>query len=423
MTRILLALACGLALNIAEAQSTLYTNARIVTLAGAPIDKGNLLVTDGKIAAVGADVSAPANAAVVDLAGAEIYPAFITANTVLGLVEVEAVRATVDTAEIGTVNPNARAQVAVNPDSDLLPVARANGVLYAHVVPQVSQPGLIAGSSALMQLKGWTWEDMTVQSGMGMHVYWPSTRLPPWLPANMLEEARKQAAKAKQELVKAFNDARAYRTARQAGEISAPDSRWEAMLPVLEGSMRVFLHASDLNQIREALDFAAREKLDVVLVGGQDAWRMAAELKRRNIPVILHSPYDLPLRRSEGFDTTYRNAARLHAAGVRFAIASDASGFQAPLERNLPYSAAQAVSFGLPWEEGLRAITQRPAEILGIADRLGTLEVGKDASFIVTNGDPLEVRTRVLSAYIAGNAIDLSNKHTRLRDKFEQKYR
>ena len=177
MTRILLALACGLALNIAEAQSTLYTNARIVTLAGAPIDKGNLLVTDGKIAAVGADVSAPAGAAVVDLAGAEIYPAFITANTVLGLVEVEAVRATVDTAEIGTVNPNARAQVAVNPDSDLLPVARANGVLYAHVVPQVSQPGLIAGSSALMQLKGWTWEDMTVQSGMGMHLF----ALPQWM--------------------------------------------------------------------------------------------------------------------------------------------------------------------------------------------------------------------------------------------------
>ena len=194
------------------------------------------------------------------------------------------------------------------------------------------------------------------------------------------------------------------------------------MLPVLDGTTPLFIHALDLQQIREALDFTLQRKLDFVLVGGQDAWRVADTLKARGIDVILHAPFDLPLRRHEGHDVNYANAGKLASAGVKVAIASDASTFAATLERNLPYAAAHAVSFGMPWDQGLRSITLTPAEILGVADRIGSLDPGKDASFLVSDGDPLDVRSEIVAAYLKGQPLDLSSKHTRLRDKFEGKY-
>lgn len=403
--------------------ATLYVGAKLHPVSAPVIENGQMLVDGGKIVAIGSDLSAQAAGAErVDLSGRWVVPAFITANTAMGLTEIETVRGSVDMAEIGAVNANARAEVAVNAESELLPVARANGVLYAHVVPQVSEGGVIAGQSALIRLQGWTWEDMTVRSGVGLHLVWPSSRLPPWLPATMREEALKGAKLALGNINKAFDQAQAYEQAAQAGTQSGTDARLEAMRAVLEGKQRLYIHAVELKQIREVLDFTRERKLKFTLVGGQDAWRVAEELKAREVPVILHGPFDLPLRRHEGFDTTYANAARLHAAGVRFAIASDGSGFAATLERNLPYAAAQAVSFGLPWDQGLRAITLAPAELLGVADRLGSLEAGKDASFVVTDGDPLDVRSRVLAAYLNGEALDLSSKHTRLRDKYKGKY-
>lgn len=403
--------------------ATLYTGARLHPVSGPMIENGQMLVDGGKIVAIGADLSTQAQGAErVDLSGRWVVPAFITANTAMGLTEIETVRGSVDMAEAGAINANARAEVAVNAESELLPVARANGVLYAHVVPQVGEGGVIAGQSALIQLKGWTWEEMTVRSGVGLHLVWPSSRLPPWLPATMREEALKGAGRALENIRKAFDQAKAYEQAAQAGTLSGTDARLEAMRAVLEGKQRLYIHAVELKQIREVLDFTRERGLKFTLVGGQDAWRVAEELKAREVSLILHGPYDLPLRRHEGFDTTYANAARLRAAGVRFAIASDGSGFSATLERNLPYAAAQAVSYGLPWEEGLRAITLAPAELLGVADRLGSLEPGKDASFVVTDGDPLDVRSRVLAAYLNGEPVDLTSKHTRLRDKYQGKY-
>lgn len=404
--------------------ATLYVGATLHPVSSVPIENGQMLVDDGKIIAVGSDLSAQAATAErVDLSGRWVVPAFISANTVMGLVEIETVRGSVDMAETGAINPSARAQVAINPDSDLLPVARANGVLYAHIVPQAGQGGIISGQSALVQLQGWTWEQMTVKSPVGMHLMWPSTRLPPWLPAPMREEAIKSAARSRELIAQAFDDSAAYRSARLAGNVDAPDARWEAMMPVLEGSTRLFIHASDLQQIREALDFTRLRGLNFVLVGGQDAWRMADELKVRGVSVILHTPWDLPLRRHEGFDVNYANAGKLAAAGIAVAIASDATSFAATLERNLSYAAGQAVAFGLPWELGLRSITLAPAQMLGVGDRLGSLEAGKDASFVVSNGDPLDVRSRIVAAYLNGVEVDLSSKHTRLRDKYQGKYR
>lgn len=403
--------------------ATLYSGAKLHPVSSAPIDNGQMLVDGGKIIAIGSDLSAQAaGAQTVDLSGRWVVPAYILANSVMGLTEIETVRGSVDVAETGAINPNARAQVAINPDSELFAVARANGVLYAHVVPQVSQGGVIAGLSALIKLEGWTWEDMTVKAPVGLHLMWPSSRLPPWLPAPMREEAMKSAVRSRELIEQAFDDAAAYRSAAQAGQVPAVDARWEAMLPVLDGKTRLYIHALDLQQIREVLDFTRQRKLDFVLVGGQDGWRVADELSARKVPVILHTPFELPLRRHEGFDVNYANAGKLASAGVHIAIAGDASTFAATLERNLPYAAGQAVSFGLSWEQGLRAITLAPAQILGVADRLGSLEVGKDASFIVSSGDPLDVRSSIVAAYLNGAPVDLSSKHTRLRDKFEGKY-
>jgi len=403
--------------------ATLYSGAKLHPVSSAPIDNGQMLVDGGKIIAIGSDLSAQAaGAQTVDLSGRWVVPAYILANSVMGLTEIETVRGSVDVAETGAINPNARAQVAINPDSELFAVARANGVLYAHVVPQVSQGGVIAGLSALIKLEGWTWEDMTVKAPVGLHLMWPSSRLPPWLPAPMREEAMKSAVRSRELIEQAFDDAAAYRSAAQAGQVPAVDARWEAMLPVLDGKTRLYIHALDLQQIREVLDFTRQRKLDFVLVGGQDGWRVADELSARKVPVILHTPFELPLRRHEGFDVNYANAGKLASAGVHIAIAGDASTFAATLERNLPYAAGQAVSFGLSWEQGLRAITLAPAQILGVADRLGSLEVGKDASFIVSSGDPLDVRNSIVAAYLNGAPVDLSSKHTRLRDKFEGKY-
>jgi len=403
--------------------ATLYSGAKLHPVSSAPIDNGQMLVDGGKIIAIGSDLSAQAaGAQTVDLSGRWVIPAYILANSVMGLTEIETVRGSVDVAETGAINPNARAQVAINPDSELFAVARANGVLYAHVVPQVSQGGVIAGLSALIKLEGWTWEDMTVKAPVGLHLMWPSSRLPPWLPAPMREEAMKSAVRSRELIEQAFDDAAAYRSAAQAGQVPAVDARWEAMLPVLDGKTRLYIHALDLQQIREVLDFTRQRKLDFVLVGGQDGWRVADELSARKVPVILHTPFELPLRRHEGFDVNYANAGKLASAGIHIAIAGDASTFAATLERNLPYAAGQAVSFGLSWEQGLRAITLAPAQILGVADRLGSLEVGKDASFIVSSGDPLDVRSSIVAAYLNGAPVDLSSKHTRLRDKFEGKY-
>lgn len=422
-TKLALTLCAALAATPVLA-ATLFTGAKIHPVSSAPIDNGQLLIDGERIVAVGADLSAQAAGAErVDLSGRWVVPAFIAANTVMGLTEIETVRGSVDVAETGAINPNARAQVAVNPDSELLPVARANGVLYAHVVPQAGQGGVISGQSALIRMDGWTWEEMTVAAPVGVHLMWPSTRLPPFLPAPMREEAIKGAARSRELIEQAFDDAAAYDKARAAGTADGTDARWEAMRPVLAGKTPLFIHAIDLQQIREALDFTQRRGLKFTLVGGQDAWRVADVLKARGVPVILHTPFELPLRRHEGVDAAYANAGKLAASGIPLAIASDASGFAATLERNLPYAAAAAVAYGLPWDQGLRAITLTPAELLGVSDRLGSLEPGKTASFLVSDGDPLDVRSEIVAAWLDGKPVDLSSKHTRLRDKYEGKYR
>jgi imidazolonepropionase-like amidohydrolase len=413
----------------AQTQALLITGATLHPVASAAIPNGRMLIDKGRIIAIGDAASVPdrAGVTVVDLNGKHVYPGFIAANTSLGLVEVQAVRATVDTSETGALNPNSRALVAVNADSELLPVTRANGVLTALSVPQPSVSGLIAGTSALIQLDGWTWEEMGLVPEVGLHVALPSMRfnaaLYPNLPPQRIEDMQRITQQRLRSLEDAFESAAAYAKARAADSGTTLDVRWEAMRDVVTGKRAVFIHAEELPQIRYALNFGERFGLKIVIVGGMDAWRIADTLRERKVAVIIGGIHRLPMRREDDADSPFRLAARLAQAGVKFAIARGGSTFEAATERSLPYEAATAAAYGLSRDEALKAITLYPAQILGAADKLGSLEIGKLATFIVTNGDPLDIRTQVERIYMQGRDVPLTDKQTKLNDKYEEKYR
>jgi imidazolonepropionase-like amidohydrolase len=278
-----------------------------------------------------------------------------------------------------------------------------------------------------VQLDGWTWEEMAVISEAGLHVFMPAMRfgtaLAPMLSAARIEEMQRASATRLGMLDEAFETAGAYARAAEAGEIAVPDARLEAMRPVFGGKRKVFVHADDIQQIRHALGFAERHGVQIVIVGGYDAPLLAPLLKAREIPVIVAGVHRLPLRRGENPDTPYSVAARLHAAGVKFAIARGGAAADAARERSLPFEAAAASTYGLPREEALKAITIHAASILGAADRLGSLEAGKLANFFVADGDPLEIRTNIERVFIHGRELPLVDKQTQLRDKYQEKYR
>jgi imidazolonepropionase-like amidohydrolase len=407
-----------------QSEPILITNAVIHTVSGATIENGRMLFDAGRIQAIagpGESIATPA--LVIDLGGKHVYPGMIGARTALGLTEIDAVRATNDVTESGLINPNVRADVAVNPDSELIPVTRANGVLAVLTVPQAGNDSLIIGQSAVIALDGWTIEDMTIKAPAGLHVVWPQMRFPDDLQAERKEELEKMRDERLRTIEESFEAARAYRLLPSAERAFEVDLRWEAMVPALEGNLPVFAHVQDLSQIRHALHIADEFGLRMILVGAADAWRVADLLAEKRIPVIVGAVQRLPMRRWEDYATPFQNPGKLRAAGVLFAIATSGSLGSAPNERNLPYEAAKAVAYGLPHDEALKAVTLYPAQILGVADRLGSLEPGKDATFIVTDGDPLEIATHVERAFILGRELDLTNRQTALYDKYREKLR
>jgi len=394
--------------------------ATVHTVSDGVLENATLVMRKGKIVAVGTDVAVPKNAIRIEAAGKHVTPGLFSAHSDIGLVEINAVRATLDKAEVGSVNPNVKSWVSVNPDSEMIPVARSNGVLLALTAPA---GGLLTGQSAVMQLDGWTYEDMTVKPATAMHLNWPA--MSPVLDWETDESAKEQIESrdtALKNLHSAFDDARAYAAARAADAETPVDARWEAMLPVLAGEMPLIIDADDLQQIQAAVAFAAEQKLKLILHGGYDAPLCAELLKKHQVPVIVSEVYRLPLRRGEPYDTAYTVPARLHEAGVDFCIAGGGR-FGASMLRNLPYHAAMAVAFGLPEDVALKAITLAPAEILGVANRVGSLAKGKDATLIITDGDPLETATQVEAAFVQGRPVDLDDRHKRLWKKYEEKYR
>jgi imidazolonepropionase-like amidohydrolase len=395
--------------------------ATIHPVSGPDIASGTIVFENGKITAIAADAAVPEGAEVIDATGKHIYPGLINAHTVLGLVEIGAVRATVDVAESGAINPNVRSITSVNPDSELIPVARSNGILSALSVPE---GGLISGQSAVLRLDGWTPDEMTVRSPTAMHLRWPNLTLDRKPRARKsVKDQQKEIDKAQKQIRDAFQIARSYWQARKNPSPDfKSDLRWEAMMPIFDGKLPLFVHAGTLAQMEAALAWAKEAQLKIVLVGGNDAWRIAPQLKETDTAVVLVPTTSLPPRRDDGYDSGWSNAAKLHEAGVRFCIASDGRGGETN-ERNVGYEAGLAAAFGLPKEEALKAVTLYPAQILGVADRLGSLETGKAATLIVTSGDPLDLPTQIEAAYMDGRKIDLANRQTRLRDKYREKYR
>jgi imidazolonepropionase-like amidohydrolase len=413
----------------AFSETFLLTGATVHTVSGETISPGQVLLKEGKISAVGKSLSAK-DAKTVNLTGLHLYPGIIALHTELGLVEIPAVRATRDAREVGEYTPEVESWVAVNPDSELLAVARANGVSHFQPVPS---GGVVAGQSSLVALDGWTVEQMTIKKPVALHVYWPAMALD----TTPRERARNRAswksldeqAKEHRESIKAlddfFQEARAYAKAREAATSGGRDlgknPPWEAMLPVLRGDVPITVHADELRQIRSAVKWAETNNFKLTIAGGRDAWKAAALLATNRVAVIYDSTFSLPARDTDAYNVHYSAPAILQKAGVTVAFAVGSRS--ASLTKNLPYEAVQAVAFGLPAEEALKGITLYPAQIAGVADRLGSIETGKEATLVVTDGDILDIRSNVKRMWIAGKEVSLENRHTRLYEKYKSRPR
>jgi imidazolonepropionase-like amidohydrolase len=377
---------------------------------GPAIPGGTLVFEDGVITAMGTGVEVPAGAVTVELEGRHVYPGLIDAHTAMGLFEIGGFTQTIDLNELGTVNPNVRAQVAFNPETRHTSPARSQGVLIANSSPA---GGLIAGQAAAMMMDGWTWEEMTLAAPTAMIVNWPV----PGSEGEYEDEYEERVA----ELRSVMEEARRYAKAQAAeGTVGShpTDSRWEAMLPVLAGEVPVMVNANEVRQIQDAVTWAEEEGVRLVILGGRDAGFVADHLARKEVPVLLSSVQGVPGRGWQPFDETHSLPARLYEAGVPFGIAGGSSAVYA---YRLAWEAGTAVAFGLPEEEALRAVTLHPARFLGIDHRVGSLEVGKDATLLVTTGSPLEYSSQIDQAYIQGRAVDMNDVHRLFYEKYRQK--
>lgn len=409
-----------LALTSARADSLMLRGATVHTVANGTLEPGDVLIRDGRIAAVSARLDEKADR-VLDLKGLHLYPGLVSPGTDLGLVEIPALRASVDDKETGEFTPEIESWSAVNPDSELIPVARANGITHFAPVPQGK---FITGSSGMMAARGWTIEDMLVRRHTAMHLVWPgqSLKVPgPDAPADaktLDEQARERREKVR-EIERFFADAEAWgRRDPKSPKVPA----WEAMQPVLRGEAPLIVHANGQREIRAALSWSeSRPKLRIVLLGGRDAWMHAGELARRKIAVIYTEVFTLPARSSDSYDVQFTAPAILHGAGVAVAISEGLERASASGQRNLPYIAAQAAAFGLPADAALAAITLVPAQIHGLGDKLGSIEPGKDASLFAATGDIFDIRSQVKHLWISGIEQSLASRHTRLAERYRSR--
>ena len=413
--------------GLAQSKVVVIRNAKVVTVSGATIERGTVVITNGLISAVGTKVAIPPKAEVIDATGLSVYPGLIDAGTVLGLTEVSSVGATVDTTELGDFNPNMKALTAVNPYSELIPVGRMNGVTTAITCPQ---GGIIAGQCAMINLQGWTPDQMKVAGPAALHIVYPQLgfrggggfgSFTPPSPSDQQRQARDRQVES---LRTKLDDAVAYHKARQASasDKSLPpraiDLGLEALIPIIKGEIPVLVTANGASEIKGAIDLAEKYKLKLIINGGDDAIKHAKLLRDRSIPVVLGGVLELPGSEDDPYDQSFARAAELHKAGIKFAFTS---GGQAYNVRLLPYHAGTASAFGLPREEALKGVTLYPAQIFGVDKLLGSIEVGKVANLVITDGDILEFKTRVRRMMINGEQVSLSNRHTRLYEQFKDR--
>lgn len=388
----------------------------LFTISGPVLENNDLLLENGRITQIGPNLTPPDNTEVIDVTGKHVYPGLIAAGTSLGLVEIGAVHATSDSREVGRVNPDVQSIIAYNPDSEVIPTVRSNGIAYAQIVPSGS---ILRGGSCLLNLDAWTREDAAEKHDVGIHLSWPSVAVSTgWWVSQTPEEQKKEMAESRVRLKEIFDDARAYCDAKQANPALDVDSRWQSMMPVIYGEMRLFVHAGDYRQIEQAIDFAREQNIKIVIVGGREAWKITDLLVANDIPVIYGNSHGLPMRHDDDYDMAFKIPGLLAEAGVNFCLGS----FSATGVRNLPFDAGQAVAYGLDKAAALRSITLSAAEIMGVEADLGSLEVGKKASVIVSDGDILDHLTHnVTHMFIEGRQIDLNNKQKELWHKYSVK--
>ena len=405
-------------LNLKKSKTGRYaiTNATLYPVDRPMINNGTILIDKGKIAAIGKKVKLPKGTRVIDGTGLHIIPGFIDAGTRIGLVEIGKVSETHDYAESGLIQPDLRAGVAINRDSELIPVARSGGITTALVRPT---GGLVAGQASLIKLSGWTAEEMVMTMETGLQINWPISKKKKQYRADLTALFKKTRNYLKQK-----RDAK--KNKQNDSFISQP--KFDALAPYVQGKKTIFIEATSRQSIAEALSFAEHQKVKIVITGGASAWKLADELKKRNVSVILGPILRKPSKDYDPYDAPYANASRLYEAGVPFCIRSDNSTaggysipFNAPNSRNTPFHAAQAVAFGLPEAEGLRAITLSAAEILGVDKEIGSLTVGKRATLVIATGNPLQHTAHIKGVFIDGIPHKPDSRQIRFYEKYRQR--
>ncbi|WP_283628196.1 amidohydrolase family protein [Shewanella baltica] len=411
-----------------QSRSVLIKNATVHTVSQGVLSNTDVLIENGKITAVGAQLTSQINSAtaetsdtqVVDASGKHLYPGLIALDTSLGLVEIEMSRPTVDNAEVGYINPQISTATAYNPDSELIPTIRFNGITHAQIVP--SGDG-IAGQSVLVNLDAWTIEDALTPSAGQFHVYWPQIKR---MPEDEKEKTKaiEKNQQAIDQLNIAFEDGyRYFLNDKAKGKDNNKDEdpqsatnnlRWQAMLPLYQGKATLFAHADSVGQIEQVIALTKKYQFKLVIVGGYDAWRLASSLREVNASVIYPHTLSLPKRKDEPVDLPFKIPSLLANAGIPFAL-----GFSSDWNsRNLPYAAGYSAAYGLTPEQALKSITLDAAKLLGVED-LGAIAVGYQGSVVLSEGDILDPMTNKIEAiWIEGRQIDLNNRHQQLYQKY-----
>lgn len=395
-----------------------------IAIVGAVIHTGNgdvigdgvITFDEGIITAVGStsDGIDTRDHLLIDIQGRHVYPGFVLPNTSLGLLEINSVRATNDVVEEGDINTSVRAAIAYNTDSEIIPTNRFNGILTAQVTPR---GGLISGSSTVMKLDGWNWEDAMLAADVGQHLFWPSYRLRRYNSSlGQFETVDNENYEGQTQLLHSlFQDALSYQG-------SPLNLNLQALQPVLNGSAKLFIHADGAREILSAVRFARSYGIeDIVLVGARDALQVLDFLLAESIPVIYERVHELPNQTWYDVDAPFKTPFLLHEAGIKVGIGGGSTSIDT--QRNLPFFAGTAAAYGLDRETALALISRHNAEILGVDERVGSLEVGKDATLFISEGDALDMRSsKVIGAYIEGRDIDLFGTQQQLYERFREKY-
>lgn len=404
------------------------TNARIVTVSGAVIENGTVVIQNGKIASVGANATIPAGAERIDGKGLSVYPGMIDAGTNLGLAEIgQGAAATIDVAETGDMNANAKAILGINPHSSHVNVTRVNGITTVLSMPI---GGIVSGQAAVINLNGSTQTEMAIVPNFGLVINFPRistfSGFNPFTGPQTIEfgEAVKQRDKRLEDLKKVFKDAESYARVKEAyaNDKTLPptaiDLKMEALIPYIRGEKPIIFTAERERDIRGVAKFVSETKVKGIIMGGQEAWKAADDLKKNNIAVIYTNIYSLPVQDDDAYDYLFAAPSKMAQAGLKFCISTGDSGAEV---RDLPYHAGLAGAYGLSKDDALKSVTLYPAQILGISNQLGSIEVGKTANIVVTDGDLLEPRTNIKYLFINGRMLPLTSRHTELYDAFKNR--